>query len=113
MALLRQAGVAVILVTLTLSIQCGGMAALINWGIAHFAREQYRLGAVRSAALMRAIGHRNDLASHDADPVVDGLLPLALFSLVGDRILLLDCQLLHRRLHRSCSPNRNGGTSAR
>jgi voltage-gated potassium channel len=52
MAFLRQAGVAVILVTLTLSLQCGGMATLINWGIAHFAREQYRLGAVRSAALM-------------------------------------------------------------
>jgi len=52
MDFLRQTGVAVVLVTVTLSIQCGGMALLINWGIAHFAREKYRLGAVRSAALM-------------------------------------------------------------
>jgi len=52
MNFLRQAAHAAILVTLTLSIQCGGMAAFINWGIAHFAREKYRLGAVRSAALI-------------------------------------------------------------
>jgi len=52
MDFLRQAGTATILVTLTLSLQCGGMAALINWGIAHFARERYRIGPVRSAALI-------------------------------------------------------------
>jgi len=52
MELFRQAGSAAILVTLTLSLQCGGMAALINWGIAHFARERHRLGPVRSAALI-------------------------------------------------------------
>ena len=52
MDLLRQIGVAVILVTLTLSIQCGGMATFINWGIAHFGRERYRLGPVRSAELI-------------------------------------------------------------
>jgi voltage-gated potassium channel len=52
MDVLRQAGTAVILVTLTLSLQCAGMAALINWAIAHFAREQYRLGPVRSAIMI-------------------------------------------------------------
>ena len=52
MDFLRQAGVAVILVTLTLSLQCGGMAALIDWGMAHLARFQYRRGPVRSAALI-------------------------------------------------------------
>jgi len=52
MDFLHQAGAAAILVTLTLCLQCGGMAALINWGIAHFARQRYRLGAVRSAALI-------------------------------------------------------------
>ena len=52
MDVLRQTCAAVVLVTLTLSVQCCGMAALINWGIAHFARERYRLGAIRSAALI-------------------------------------------------------------
>jgi len=47
-----QVGVAAILVTLTLSVQCAGMAALIDWGIAHFTLHVYRLGPVRSAALM-------------------------------------------------------------
>ena len=49
---LRQAAVAAILVTLTLSLQCGGMAALIHWGIGHFARDRQRRGPVRSAALI-------------------------------------------------------------
>jgi len=52
MDFLRQAVAAVILITLTLSLQCGGMAALINWGIAHLSRERHRRGAVRSAALI-------------------------------------------------------------
>jgi voltage-gated potassium channel len=52
MDILRQAGVAVVLVTLTLFLQGGGMAALINWGIAHFARDKHRLGPVRSTALV-------------------------------------------------------------
>jgi len=50
MDFLRQASAAVILVTLTLSLQCSGMAALINWEIAHLARDRYRRGPVRSAA---------------------------------------------------------------
>lgn len=52
MALLRQAGDAVILITLTLCLQCGGMAALINWGITHFSRTRHRLGPVRSTVLI-------------------------------------------------------------
>jgi hypothetical protein len=52
MNFLRQTGTATILVTLTLCLQCGGMAALINWGIAHFARGTHRLGPVRSAWLI-------------------------------------------------------------
>jgi len=52
MGFLRQAVAATILVTLTLSVQCGGMAALIDWGIAHFSRYRHRLGPVRSAALI-------------------------------------------------------------
>ena len=47
-----QASAATILVTLTLLVQCGGMAALIDWGFTHFARERHKLGPVRSAALI-------------------------------------------------------------
>jgi len=52
MHFLSQASAAAILLTLTLLVQCGGMAALINWGIIHFARERHKLGPVRSAALI-------------------------------------------------------------
>ena len=52
MVFLPQAGAAAVLVTLTLSLQCAGMAALIDWGMAHFARNLRRIGPVRSAALM-------------------------------------------------------------
>ena len=52
MDFLRQAGAAAILVTLTVCVQCGGMAALIDWGIAHVTRDRHRLGPVRSTGLM-------------------------------------------------------------
>ena len=52
MGFLHQSGAAAILVTLTLFVQCGGMAALIKWGIDHIKRDRHALGAVRSAALI-------------------------------------------------------------
>lgn len=52
MAFLSQVSAAVILVTLTLLIQSVGIAALIYWGSAHFARDRCRLGYLRSAVLM-------------------------------------------------------------
>src|SRR5712672_1073845 len=52
MDFLRQAGAAAILVTLTICAQCGGMAALIDWGIAHVTPDRHRLGPVRSAGLI-------------------------------------------------------------
>lgn len=48
----HQACAAVVLVTLTLSIECAGMAALINWGLDHLTRNVHRLGPAHSAALM-------------------------------------------------------------
>jgi len=48
----HQTGSAVVLVTITLSIQCGGMATVINWGLDHLTRNVHRLGPVRSAALI-------------------------------------------------------------
>jgi voltage-gated potassium channel len=52
MGLLHQAGAAIVLVTLTLAVQCAGMAALIDWVLGHFGRDAYRLGPVHSAALI-------------------------------------------------------------
>jgi voltage-gated potassium channel len=52
MDFLHQFGAAAILVTLTVCAQCGGMGALIDWGIAHVAPNRLRLGPVRSAMLI-------------------------------------------------------------
>jgi hypothetical protein len=52
MRFLSQAGAAAVLVALTLSLQCAGLAALIHRARAYFARSLYRLGHLRSAALM-------------------------------------------------------------
>jgi voltage-gated potassium channel len=49
---IRQAGAAVVLVTLTLSLQCAGMAAVIAWARPSFAPDVLRLGAIRSAMLV-------------------------------------------------------------
>ena len=48
----RQAGAAVVLVTLTLSLQCAGMAALISFAKPSLAPDDLRLGPIRSALLM-------------------------------------------------------------
>ena len=48
----RQAGAAVVLVTLTLTLQCVGMSALIAWGRISLAPDVRRLGPLRSAVLM-------------------------------------------------------------
>src|SRR5882672_10154134 len=49
---LREAGTAVVLVTLTLSLQCAGMAALISFAKPRLAPDDLRLGPIRSALLM-------------------------------------------------------------
>src|SRR3984893_9987540 len=48
----RQAGAALVLVTLTLSLQCAGMAALISFTRPSLAADDLRLGPIRSALLM-------------------------------------------------------------
>ena len=48
----RQASAAAVLVTLTLSLQSGGMAALIRWGRDHFARRMCGLQGWRGAVFM-------------------------------------------------------------
>ena len=52
MTFARQASAAAILVMLTLSLQCAGMAALIAWVRTSFAPGVHRLGPLRSAALI-------------------------------------------------------------
>jgi hypothetical protein len=52
MTFARQAGAAAILVTLTLFLQCAGMAALIAWARTSLAPDVHRPGAFRSAVLM-------------------------------------------------------------
>jgi voltage-gated potassium channel len=52
MIFLREGGAAIVLVTLTLSLQCAGMAAVIAWARPSFALSVLRLGPIRSAMLM-------------------------------------------------------------
>src|SRR5467141_2321836 len=52
MIFIRQTSAAVVLVTLTLSLQCAGMAMVIAWARPRFAPEVLRLGAIRSAILV-------------------------------------------------------------
>src|ERR1700688_5246325 len=52
MIFLREGGGAIVLVTLTLSLQCTGMAAVIAWARPSFAPSVLRLGPIRSAMLM-------------------------------------------------------------
>jgi len=49
---MREAGAAVVLITLTLSLQCAGMAALISFAKPSLAPDDLRLGPLRSALLM-------------------------------------------------------------
>jgi hypothetical protein len=50
MIFVREASAAVVLLTLTLSLQCAGLAAAIAWARPSFAPDVHRLGPVRSAS---------------------------------------------------------------
>src|SRR5467141_4471259 len=52
MIFVRETSAAVVLVTLTLSLQCAGLAALIGWARPTLAPDVQRLGPIRSAMLM-------------------------------------------------------------
>jgi voltage-gated potassium channel len=52
MVFVHQASTAIVLVTLTLSLQSAGMAGLIQWARTHLPRGIHRLGPLRSAVLM-------------------------------------------------------------
>jgi voltage-gated potassium channel len=52
MAFLQETSVIIVLVLLTLSLQCAGMAVLIHWASARLARGLHRLGRWRSGVLI-------------------------------------------------------------
>src|SRR5882762_11793735 len=52
MIFVREASAAVVLVTLTLSLQCAGMATVIAWARPGFVPDVLRLGVIRSAMLI-------------------------------------------------------------
>ena len=52
MIFVREASAAVVLVTLTLSLQCAGMATVITWARPSFRPDVLRLGVIRSAMLI-------------------------------------------------------------
>ena len=52
MIFVREASEAVVLVTLTLSLQCAGMATVIAWARPGFVPDVLRLGVTRSAMLI-------------------------------------------------------------
>jgi voltage-gated potassium channel len=52
MIFIRQTSAALVLATLTLSLQCAGLAAVIAWARPSFAPHVLRLGAIRSAVLV-------------------------------------------------------------
>ena len=89
MIFVREASAAVVLVTLTLLLQCAGMAALISWGRTSLAPEVHRLGPILTVVLMMRF--ITACPAHIRDSALGGLLSLALFSIVGVRVLLLSC----------------------
>ena len=99
MTLIPKAAVAVLLLILTLCLQCVGVAALIEALRRVTAKDAQGFGPVRSAVLV--------VQSTIAIIVLHGLvillcefLPVAMLSLVGTRLLLLLEQLCHGRLRR-------------
>jgi voltage-gated potassium channel len=57
MTLVHQTYAAIILITLTLVLQCAGMAALIHWTRAQLSKGIHRFGYVRAAVLMVRLTH--------------------------------------------------------
>jgi len=97
MTFTRQAGAAVFLVTLTLSMQCAGIALLISWARASIERDRPPELTERRRP-DDPIFDLGDCSAFFADFRLGSVLPLVLFSVVGVLVLLLCHQLLHRRL---------------
>jgi len=102
MTLLQQAGAAVLLLAVTLSLQCGGAAALILWirGIPR--------GVKKCRCSLRRARHANHGGCHHSarnrHSAVGELLPVALPAILGIRVLLFGEQLCDSWI-RGCGPS--------
>jgi hypothetical protein len=81
MTFVRQAGAAAVLVTLTLCLQCAGMAALIAWARGTLKPEVHRLGPFRFAH--GAIHNDVHCLAPIRNSALGGVLSLVLFSIAG------------------------------
>ena len=92
MTLLQQAGAAVLLLSITLSLQCAGAAALIFWirSIPRETREAQSVSLCRARYANHSSCHRT---ARDRYSAVGELLSLALPSVLGICVLLLGEQL--------------------
>ena len=102
MIVFHQVAAAVVLLVLTLWLQCAGVAALIEWLRRVAARDIYRLGSVRSAALV--VQSTVAIIILFGDSSMGELLPDALFSVMGNCVLLLGDELLDSRIWRCGAP---------
>src|SRR5271154_2247414 len=100
----RQASAAVFLVTVTLLLQCAGMACPHPLGTgSHCTWDQ----GARLCTLGRAYGafyNLDDCPAHSANSAVGRFLSLALSSLMGGLLLFLVFLLFSRWIWRHCSP---------
>jgi len=101
MALVREIGIAVRIVIITLWLQSAGIAALIHWVRHALASDANRLGPFRSAVLYSCAAHgRGNRSTWSIDSILGELLSLALLLVLGVCPLLLGQQLCHRVLWR-------------
>jgi len=77
----REASAAVVLVTLTLSLQCAGMAAVIAWARPSFAPDVLRIRPIPSAMLMMRLNERFHWFARIRDSALGRVLSLACFPL--------------------------------
>ena len=98
MTFAHQAGTAVFLVTLTLVIQCAGIAVLIRWARASIERGVARLSSLHGAVLMIRFSTLVIVTAFFADFLLVSVLPLVLSSVLGVLVLLFSHQLFDGRL---------------
>ena len=89
MTLFDQTAAAVLLLILTLWLQCAGVAALIEWLKRVMARGIYTFGSIRAAALVMQTTVAMIVLHSTSDSLVGRLLPFALLPIVGACLLLL------------------------
>jgi hypothetical protein len=100
MTLFHEIVTAVLLVLLTLWLQCGGLVALIFWVRRALAADPHRLRPFRSTRTGGATHSCGDRFARSINSVLGRLLSLALPTVVGICCLLLGRQLCHRGVWR-------------